>query len=114
MTSSPNQTCSQTGRDLSEVELRVGTDIEPSPSTEFGKKGGGTLIDALKRKGDERNIIMKLFHKNDKNSPLEFSCSLCDFKADWVMLCITHMKNEHPGWKDQIQISTGMKSILCL
>ena len=67
MTSSPTQTYSKTGRDLSEVELRVGTDIEPSPSTEFGKKGGGTLIDALKRKEDERNFIMKLFNKNDEN-----------------------------------------------
>ena len=67
MTSSPTQTYSKTGRDLSEVESRVGTDIEPSPSTEFGKKGGGTLIDALKRKEDERNFIMKLFNKNNEN-----------------------------------------------
>ena len=47
-------------------------------------------------------------------SLLEFSCSLCDFKADWGNLCINHMKKEHSGWKDQIQGETGMKSILCL
>ena len=78
------------------------------------------LLTSLAARHDEKEMIMKLFITNLEDSRLklfnfvkysycqllfislmDYKCKLCSFVCDWPDMCITHMKEEHPGWQKE-------------